>query len=180
VVTVVNVPAATRSWILLSSRLPREPSRLRLTVWRRLRRLGAVLLHDAVWILPADDRTRESFEWLADEIVEQGGTAYVWSAESLGAGQDRELIERFREEAGDRYRQIESSAATALRSATRKGATPGLTQPYRRLRMLERTLRLERRRDWFQAPGWSEADRAVTAAVERLEELRERQSKGAG
>jgi NAD(P)-dependent dehydrogenase (short-subunit alcohol dehydrogenase family) len=69
---------AAAPWVLLSSRLPREPSRLRLAVWRRLRRLGAVLLNDAIWVLPADAKTREAFEWLAEEIGEQGGTARAY------------------------------------------------------------------------------------------------------
>jgi hypothetical protein len=178
-VTVVNMPAPR--WVLLSSRVPREPSRLRLTTWRRLRRLGAVLLHDAVWVLPADERTRESFEWLADEIVEQGGTAYLWEAESLAPAQDQELVARFRSEADDRYRVIAKAAGDALRAATRlslRGSTH-LTQPLRRLRVLERALRLERRRDWFRAPAWSEAEAAVGTSIQQLEALRERPGKGA-
>lgn len=172
---------ATR-WILLSSRVPREPSRLRLTIWRRLRRLGAVLLHDAVWVLPAEDRTREAFEWLADEIVEQGGTALLWDAKSLSPSQDKELVARFRSEADERYRALAAAAGEALRQATRQRlkAQAPLTQPLRRLRVLERTLRLERRRDWFRAPGWTEAEAAIRSAIQRLESLRHRPPKGAG
>src|SRR6476646_1673099 len=98
------------AWILLSSRLPREPSRLRLAIWRRLKRLGAVLIHDAVWVLPADAKTREAFEWLADEIEEQGGTAWVWEAAGLSAEQDRRAVERFRAEAEARSAEIGASA----------------------------------------------------------------------
>jgi hypothetical protein len=87
---------ASLTWILLSSRLPREPTRLRLAIWRRLKRLGAVLIHDAVWMLPADAKTREAFEWLAEEIEEQGGTAWVWEAAGLCPAQDREAVELFR------------------------------------------------------------------------------------
>src|SRR3954451_16070345 len=97
-------------WILLSSRVPREPTRLRLAIWRRLKPLGAVLIHDAVWVLPADAKTREAFEWLAEEIEEQGGTAWVWEAASLSAAQDREAVERFRREADARYAQLGHSA----------------------------------------------------------------------
>src|SRR5947207_3601298 len=103
-VTVVTVCLmAPITWILLSSRLPREPSRLRLAVWRRLKRLGAVLIHDAVWMLPADAKTREAFEWLAEEIEEQGGTAWVWEAVGLSGAQDRAAVESFRREADARY-----------------------------------------------------------------------------
>jgi hypothetical protein len=163
--------AATR-WALLSSRLPREPSRLRLGVWRRLRRLGAVLLHDAVWVLPSDAKTREAFEWLAEEIVEQGGSAFVWEADSLEPAQDRELIRRFRAEADARYAAIARSARDLLRAVARPRARAALTSTRaapRQLAGLDRALRLERRRDYFRASGRQHAQAAIDAALAGLE-----------
>jgi ChrB-like protein len=167
------------AWVLLSSRLPREPSRLRLGIWRRLRRLGAVLLHDAVWVLPADAATREAFEWLAEEIEEQGGTGFVWEAAGLSPEQDRAVIERFRREADARYAEIGGSAR-AIRDAALRGrrcgapadrsAPPALAAALRQLRGLERALRLERRRDHFKAPGRAAATAAVSAASADLEQ----------
>ncbi len=166
------------SWVLLSSRLPREPSRLRLAVWRRLKRTGAVLLHDAVWVLPADPATREAVEWLAEEIVEQGGTAFVWEAAGLSADQDRHLVELFRRDADARYAEIEATAhaiqrATAKRLRRASRARPSTdtvrTQALKQVRGLERALRLERRRDYFKAPGRAAAVAAVSDAVAALE-----------
>jgi hypothetical protein len=168
-------------WILLSSRLPRDPSRLRLGVWRRLKRLGAVLLHDAVWVLPADAKTREAFEWLGQEIEEQGGTALVWEAYSLSPEQDRVVAEQFRREAGARYAEIGASAQSvrdaALRgrrraARARRPDPAALAHALRQLRGLERALRLERRRDYFRSPGRSAAAATVTAAIADLEEQR--------
>lgn len=39
-------------WIVLVVRLPAEPTRHRVAVWRELRRAGAVLLGQGVWALP--------------------------------------------------------------------------------------------------------------------------------
>src|SRR5215470_17625520 len=61
------------SWVLLVYKVPREPTAGRAMVWRKLKRLGALLLHDAVWVLPATPWTREQFQWLAVEIGELGG-----------------------------------------------------------------------------------------------------------
>lgn len=159
-------------WILLSSRLPREPTRLRLAVWRRLKRIGAVLLHDSVWILPADAKTREAFEWLADEIEEQGGTALAWEAQSLSADQDRRVAQQFRAEADARYAAVAASAKAIHRAALagrRRGRPTRIGQAVRQLRGLERALRLERRRDYFRAPGRAVAVAAVQEAVQDLE-----------
>jgi hypothetical protein len=156
-------------WVLLSSRLPREPSRLRLGVWRRLRRLGALLLHDAVWVLPADAKTREAFEWLADEISEQGGTAFVWEALSLDEPQNRELVRRFRAEADARYAALAQSAGkivqAVVRSRRRRRAGIDPRTALRQLKGLDRALRLERRRDYFRAPGRAHAETAVATAI---------------
>ncbi len=163
---------AQATWILLSSRLPREPSRLRLAAWRRLKRLGAVLLHDAVWVLPADAKTREAFEWLADEIEEQGGTAFVWEAQSLAADQDRGIVQRFRTEADERYSTIASSAGAIRRAALRRSRRlrpAQITQALRQLRGLDRAFRQERRRDYFRAPGRDLTETAVQDAIRDLE-----------
>lgn len=82
-------------WILLSYKIPREPTAQRVYVWRKLKRLQAQLLDGSVWVLPATPRTREEFQWLAAEIVELGGEASLWEARSATQGQDQALRERF-------------------------------------------------------------------------------------
>jgi hypothetical protein len=177
-VTIVNMTAPR--WVLLSSRVPREPTRLRLAVWRRLRRLGALLLHDAVWVLPADSRTREAFEWLADEIVERGGTALVWAAESLDRTQDLELMRRFRDEADERYQAIADSAEGIGRAVRRRGtgASRLIGQARRQLGGLERAIRLERRRDYFRSPVLARAVDGVNSARRRIEERQPNRESG--
>jgi hypothetical protein len=156
-------------WLLCSYRLPREPSRLRLAIWRRAKRLGAILLHDAVWALPADGKTREDFGWLAEEIEERGGSVMVWEARSVPALQDAEVIRRFRADADERYAELGQAAARLL-----KAAKPGRLSPARlelarqRLRLLERTLRLDRRRDYFRAPGRQGAETSLRTAAAAL------------
>lgn len=166
-VTAVTLEVVAVQWLLLSYRLPREPSRLRLAAWRRLRRAGAILLNEAVWTLPSDPKTREHFEWLAEEIEEQGGTAFLWEAESLAASEERLIVARFRSEAEARYLIIADSAKAIQRAATSRRHTRGAKVPahaLRQLRGLERALRLERRRDYFRVEARREADTVVRHA----------------
>ena len=160
------------AWVALSYRLPSEPSRLRLAIWRRLKRLGALVQHDALWLLPADAKTREAFEWLAEEIEELGGTALVFEARSFGAAQDRRLIAAFRAEADERYGILAETAGEIGRLATRRRAPrAALAQARRQLAGLERALRLERRRDYFRAPVREAAATAIADAAAALEPL---------
>ncbi len=154
-------------WLLCSYRLPRKPSRLRLAVWRRLRRIGALILHDGLWALPADAKTREDFEWLAEEIEERGGTVLLWEARSLDSAQDAAVAEKFRAEAEERYAGLAQAAEQLSRVARRRSLQArSVEQAMQRLRALERAIRLDRRRDYFRAPGRTPAEAAIRAAID--------------
>ena len=83
--------------MLLSYRLPREPSTPRIALWRRLRKLGAVQLGDGVAALPLDDRTREHMDWLAADVEEAGGEAIVWVADPSTKAEEKLLRRRHQE-----------------------------------------------------------------------------------
>jgi hypothetical protein len=95
-----------RWWVLLVYKVPREPTALRATVWRRLKRLGALLMHDAVWVLPATPWTREQFQWLAVEIGELGGEVQLWESRGLLNGQEDTIVQQFLEKVEAVYRDI--------------------------------------------------------------------------
>ena len=148
-------------WVLLAYRLPREPSGPRVTVWRKLRRLGAVQVLDGLVALPADARTREQLEWLADEVLEAGGEASIWIAEAGSASQERALAARMAGAVAAEYRAVEA-AALAARSATASSRR-------RTVRRLRRDLRAIRARDYFPPSEAAEARRAVDALGEAME-----------
>ena len=71
--------------MLLAYRLPRVPSTPRSAVWRKLKRLGVAWLGDGLMALPADPRTREQLEWIAEDVTDHGGEAILWLGRPLGA-----------------------------------------------------------------------------------------------
>ena len=93
-------------WVLLVYKIPREPTASRAQVWRKLKRLGALLLHDAVWVLPATAWTREQFQWLAVEIGELGGEAHLWESHLLLNGQADALVQQFQARVDAVYQEI--------------------------------------------------------------------------
>jgi hypothetical protein len=93
-------------WLLLVYRIPREPTKGRVYAWRKLKQLGALALQDAVWVLPATDRCRENFQWLASEIVELGGESLLFDTELLMGTTDAALRERFEEPVLAAYEEI--------------------------------------------------------------------------
>jgi hypothetical protein len=100
-----------RSWVLLHYKIPPEPTARRVFVWRKLKRLGAVLLHDAVWVLPATPYTREQLQWLAAEIAEFGGDALQWEAQLPLAEREEALVSQFVAQADAAYASIQAELA---------------------------------------------------------------------
>ena len=93
-------------WLVLVYKIPREPAAGRVYVWRKLKRLGALLLHDAVWLLPDTPWTREQFQWLAVEIRELAGEALVWESRMVLPGQDEALVQQFVADVDQAYQAI--------------------------------------------------------------------------
>lgn len=85
-------------WLLLHYKLPNKPSALRVYIWRKLKRLGAILLQDTVWVLPETPRTTEQIQWLTAEIQEMGGNAYYWKANALLIDQEGTIVQQFNEQ----------------------------------------------------------------------------------
>ncbi len=148
------------SWVLLVYRIPREPSRHRVAVWRKLRDLGALYLQDGVAVLPEDAVTREQMEWLQLRVREAGGEATLWKARPGTVAEEAELVRTFRSSREEAYRTIVAEAGRVRRKAQMGGGETLLEQ----LNKLEREFRAERRRDYFRSPLRTEAAAALRAA----------------
>jgi hypothetical protein len=148
-------------WVLLVYRLPREPSRHRVAVWRKLRDLGALYLQDGVVALPEDAFTREQLEWLQLRVRESGGEATLWEGRPGTVAEEAGLVEDFRTSREETYRAI-MARAERLRRKAQMGGGGVLEQ----LGKLEREFRAERRRDYFRSPLRLEAAEALKAARE--------------
>jgi hypothetical protein len=142
--------------VLLSYRIPREPSTPRITIWRKLKRLGVAQISDGLVALPADARTREHLGWIADEILDAGGTASIWIAHPGTATTERDLATAMTAARAAEYAKV---AAEATAAADRDG-----TARLSVARRLRAELRRIQRRDYFPP---AERDQA-TAAVDAL------------
>lgn len=99
-------PTSARKWLQLVYKVPREPTALRVSIWRKLKQLGAIAQQDAVWVLPATPRTQELLQWLASEIVEMKGEATLWLSDLLYDGTSNSLERQYVAQVGEEYREI--------------------------------------------------------------------------
>src|SRR5258706_13822770 len=70
-------------WLLLVFSLPRKEASLRVTVWRKLQRHGALPLGNSGYFLPNTEENRERFEWLATAVRTEGGDDSVLEVQSI-------------------------------------------------------------------------------------------------
>ena len=151
-------------WVLLAYRIPREPSTPRISVWRKLRRLGTAQLGDGLVALPNDARTKEQLEWIADEVLEAGGEATLWVARAGSAGQERGLAAAMAEAAAEEYRAVIEAADSARGES---GSAQG-----RIAARLRRDLHRIAQRDHFPPPDRERAHRAVERLAAGVEASR--------
>jgi len=152
--------ADTEDWVLLAYRLPREPSTPRSTVWRKLKRLGVAQLGDGLVALPADARTREALEWIAEEVLEHHGEATIWLGCFADAAARAAIRERMTAAVAAEY-----DAATTEATASRDSDAATRRRVAARLR---RELHRIQARDFFQPAQRDAAVRAVDELAAQL------------
>ncbi|HSL00601.1 MAG TPA: Chromate resistance protein ChrB [Rubrobacteraceae bacterium] len=154
-------------WLILVYQLPREPSRHRVAVWRKLKSLGALYLQDGAVALPEDAMTREQLEWLQVRVREAGGEATLWEAVPNTAAENKALVEQFRAGREEAYAAlIEAAERLGRKAALGADATALLEE----LEKLEREFRAERRRDYFRSPLRKVAAEALRETRKTLRE----------
>jgi hypothetical protein len=99
-------------WLVFSYSLPsKSRSSPRVTLWRRLRRIGAISIKTGVYILPATDECIEAFQWLAQEVQQAKGDTLVFYVEQFEGLSDREIVAMFHQARQQDYLEIDTQAA---------------------------------------------------------------------
>jgi hypothetical protein len=112
------VDSAGPGWLLLIYRVPPEPTRLRSTVWRRIKSLGAIYLQNSVAALPASPANERSLRKLRREILDMSGTAILLSAAALAG--DAEVRAAFLAARNDEYEEIIDKCEDFLRQVQKE------------------------------------------------------------
>ena len=153
-------------WLLLIHQIPPQPNYLRVKIWRRLQRLGAIAVKNTVYALPIGDQATEDFQWITQEIVKGGGDASVCEARFVNGLRDDQIEALFNEERDKDYAQIVADARQALTPSRSTKAEEDTGAIKSELVKLKRRLSEVVAVDFFGAPGRNAAQAAI-AEVER-------------
>ena len=158
------------TWLLLIYTVPAQPSRKRATVWREIKKLGAVYLRDGVCVLPEQAAATASLRSLARRIEEMDGQACLVEGAQLDAHRVDALEAEFRSGRAAEYAEIGREAEQLLAHIARETEHREFT--YAELEELEQDLGKLRRwsdqvhaRDYFAEPSYSD----IQALLERCD-----------
>jgi hypothetical protein len=118
-----------RRWLLFVHQLPATPSHLRVRTWRRMQKIGAVALKQAVHVLPDSPTAREHFEWLKAEVTSAGGDASVFSGDCVDRWADDALVDEFRRSRQDAYAALATEIEDAIARVLAKRPPRGSRRP---------------------------------------------------
>src|SRR5881296_470856 len=141
-------------WLLLIHQIPPKPNYLRVKVWRRLQRLGAVAVKNSVYVLPRSEQAQEDLQWVLREIVEGGGDASICEARFVEGLSDEQVETLFQAARDADYGQIAEEARRVMKDI----GSLGRIEPEQQVQVEANLMRLKRRQsevtsiDFFGAP----------------------------
>jgi sugar phosphate isomerase/epimerase len=166
-------------WLLLWVRLPAEPSRHRVAVWRELRRTGAVPLGQGSWAVPDANAFAEGIDRAVEMAQRGGGEVVVLSAAGRSERDDARLAELFTSERDQEWAEFIADCGKFDAEIDREISQGKFTlaeleeeeQSLERLRRWHRTIKT---RDLFGASSAAEAEQQLKHCQERLADYTER------
>jgi DNA-binding transcriptional regulator PaaX len=143
-------------WLLLTYKVPAEPTSKRMALWRRLKALGAVYLQNGVCLLPKTDDHVRKLKVLENDIA------------SLDRLQEDKVIARFKADRDDQYRELlgrcqDFEAEIAKEIAIQKFTYAELDEEETDLKKLQTWFEKIRKLDFYDAP-------LAATAAERLKQ----------
>ncbi|MBI4301788.1 MAG: hypothetical protein HY664_04195 [Chloroflexi bacterium] len=161
-------------WLLFIYRVPSEPSRNRVTIWRELKRLGGFYLQQSVCILPNYAPLEGALVALGTRIREWGGQSHLLSLTSLNEEEEKKIIEGFQKARDKDYEEIIEQCDHLFEELARETeqqnfSSSEVEENEEDLERLKRWFHRVQDRDWFGALGGEAAKKRLAEAEVALE-----------
>ncbi len=109
-------------WMLLLHRLPAGRGTERTTLWRKLKKIGALPLEAGGHLLPDRPELRERLGWMAEQVRQAGGEAALVNTDRIEGLPRERLVTLFQQARAEDYAEL-TGELRALRAKT--GSTDG-------------------------------------------------------
>ncbi len=95
-----------KTWLMLIYKVPADPNRKRIAIWRKIKALGAVYLQNGVCVLPPIDDHLRRLKILENDISEMGGEAFLLDCKGFDKAQSDRIVTRFTMERNEAYTEF--------------------------------------------------------------------------
>ena len=136
------------TWLLLLFRLPATHQAERVSIWRKLKKSGAIQIQTSAYVLPDEPPRYESFQWLTQEIRSAGGDATLVRAREIEGLPNEKLIELFNSARAKEYATLRE----LLRALTRHRKTRSSSTFGDKLDRVRKQFREIQQTDFFNCP----------------------------
>ncbi|MEB4613553.1 Chromate resistance protein ChrB [Leucobacter sp. M11] len=166
-------------WLLLLPRVPAEPSRHRVALWRELRKIGAVPAASGAWTVPAVPPFTEGLDDARALAERGGGTLAVFTAVPGTEADLAVLAESFASVRRDEWAEFEADCGKfddeiAKEIAKEKFTFGELEEEEQSMERLRRWFRDLKQRDVLRLPEALSAETRLAACAEALADFAER------
>lgn len=94
------------SWLILTYKVPPEPARKRMALWRKIKGMGAVYLQNGICVLPKTEEHQRGLKILENEIAKMGGEAVLLETAALDRTQEEKILARFNQDRNEAYHEF--------------------------------------------------------------------------
>jgi len=95
-----------QNWLMLTYKVPAEPAKKRIGLWRKLKGMGAVYLQNGVCLLPKNDDHTRRLKIIENEIHEMAGESVLLETVALDKGQEDKVVGRFKVDRDEEYAEF--------------------------------------------------------------------------
>ncbi|ANI16277.1 MULTISPECIES: Chromate resistance protein ChrB [Pseudomonas] len=95
-----------QNWLLLTYKVPSEPAKKRIALWRKLKGMGAVYLQNGVCLLPKTDEHVRQLKMLEHDIEAMAGDSVILETVALDRLQEDKVVARFKADRDEEYREL--------------------------------------------------------------------------
>ncbi|MEP6668508.1 MAG: chromate resistance protein ChrB domain-containing protein [Chthoniobacter sp.] len=135
-------------WLLLLYTLPASKTAGRVNLWRKLKKSGAYALKTSGYVLPDEPAHLERFQWLVQQVRDDGGDATLARVNSIEGLTSEDLVGLFNEARASDYAAL-TKPLQQLIAAHRKKAGKDFAEA---LEKLQRQFQEVRAIDYFSCP----------------------------
>jgi hypothetical protein len=97
-------------WLFLVHQVLTPNSKERVKVWRAIKKTGAVLYRNSVYILPYSKERLEDFQWVCQQINDSHGEASIFISSAENQKEDALMLTAFRKVRDEEYASLLKSA----------------------------------------------------------------------